>query len=243
MTATVASRRQTRADLVMKPVLLFSVDVTVVNEIGQVVPDAEVSAIVRRQGTDVAGSTVSRRTGPDGSVQLGPLFPGSAEVVVRATSDNRVLSASASIQIGEASPPITIRVSLSARATGYVEFVGRLEPLHGMHGGLRVVGVPIHGPHLGIALNDPAGSVEPTGTFDVWNLSGEQCLSLSSIPWGWRLLDITYNGEDYTYRPFSFEPGTEISGVLIRVEPKTVDAGKPRVCTALAEQFAPSVLM
>jgi hypothetical protein len=43
-------------------------------------------------------------------------------------------------------------------------------------------------------------------------------LGLSGIPSGWRLLDITYNGEDYTSRPFSLATGDHLAGVTIRVE-------------------------
>ena len=59
----------------------------------------------------------------------------------------------------------------------------------------------------------------PDGDFTLTNVIGERCLRVDGLPVGWRLMDITYEGENYTHRLFSFEQGREVSGVLIRIEP------------------------
>ena len=67
------------------------------------------------------------------------------------------------------------------------------------------------------------------GEFVLPASTGERCLGLSGIPSGWRLLDITYNGEDYTSRPFSLAIGDHLAGVTIRVEAGAPDS-RPRHC-------------
>jgi hypothetical protein len=222
--AVVASRRATRVpDIVLRPVQLFNVTVTVVDEGGEVVSGADV-LFTLRAGDGVG--TGQFKTGSDGSLKLGPQLPGPVEILARAAKGERQLAAFASIELADAPMRVTLRLVPAAKVTGRVEFADQLTPLHG-HGGLRVN-------HVGLDLVQPAmhspdavGLVNADGEFTV-NVLGERCLFLQGLPQGWQLLDITYNGEDYTGKPFSFGEGEQFPGVLIRVERGQTSLEKPR---------------
>jgi hypothetical protein len=213
--ARVISGRRTRADIVLSPVRLVNVTVLVIDDLGQTVSDADVFAYGERGYTLV---NASRRTGQDGSVKIGPTASGEVELLVHATKDGRHLIGKATIEIQERPLDVTMSLVASGIITGRVEFLGRLDPLHSPVG-LQVIhtvpgkSMPTH------AIKGTSGQVSASGEFTVMHLLGEECLTLSGIPWGWRLREITYNGQDYIRRPFSLESSQIVSGVVIRVEP------------------------
>jgi hypothetical protein len=227
--AYVASRRQTRADLLLTSVRLFNVTVNVIDDLGWAVPDAEVFATASRLNYS---KHTSRQTGQDGSVMIGPTLPGPVQIVIQATKDNRHLEASATIEVRDAPIDVTVPLVASATIIGRVEFIGRVAPLHNgdSANGLRVIHAPPGvGPPSETSRNK-SGLVSANGEFMLTHALGEQCLRLSGIPAGWRLRNITYNDRDYTYRPFSVESGDSLAGVVIRVEPGDM-VSQPRVCS------------
>jgi hypothetical protein len=213
--AAVSSGQRTRADIVLNPVRLFNVTVTVVDDLGQTVSGARVVAAVRRENHT---SEIGRETGEDGSAKIGPQPPGPVELLVQATKDDRSLTGRATIEIRSSPLKVTMTLVASGVITGRVEFDGRVDPLHGSDG-LRVIHTVVGKGVPSQSHQDPSGRVSVTGDFMVMHLLGEECLRLSGIPSGWRLREITYNGQDFMHRPFSLESGQIISGVVIRVEP------------------------
>jgi hypothetical protein len=79
--------------------------------------------------------------------------------------------------------------------------------------------------------DDPDGLVSPDGDFTLANVIGESCLQVAGLPAGWRLLDVTYQGDDYTNRLFAFEQGGEVAGVLIRIERGEPDSPSSPPCS------------
>ena len=222
---TVTSRRETRVDIVLVPVSLFNVTVTVIDEIGDVVSGANVRFIGQRNNHFFDGQLP---TEADGSVRLGPQVPGDVQLFVRAIKDGRYLSGSMPIRVQDAPVDVTVQLMVSAAISGWVQFIGRLSPLHS-DGGLRVFDVAPGSSPAGLSNLDRSGVVSAGGEFVLPASTGERCLGLSGIPSGWRLLDITYNGEDYTSRPFSLATGDHLAGVTIRVEAGAPDS-RPRHC-------------
>ena len=222
---TVTSRRETRVDIVLVPVSLFNVTVTVIDEIGDVVSGANVRFIGQRNNYFF---DVQVPTEADGSVRLGPQVPGDVQLFVRAIKDGRYLSGSMPIRVQDAPVDVTVQLMVSAAISGWVQFIGRLSPLHS-DGGLRVFDVAPGSTPAGSNNLDRSGVVSAGGEFVLPASTGERCLGLSGIPSGWRLLDITYNGEDYTSRPFSLATGDHLAGVTIRVEAGAPDS-RPRHC-------------
>ena len=227
-TVRVVAGRRTRADMVLKPVRTVNLTVRVADDLGQSVSNADVFALSERGNSS---TMVAGLTGEDGSVKIGPTSPGEVGLLIHATKDERYLIAKAKIEIQDR--PLTVRMSLvpSGIITGRVEFVGRFEPLHSP-GGLRVIqtvpgrSIPIH------TIKGTSGQVTASGEFKVTHLLGEQCLVLDGIPSGWRLVDVTLDGQDYTNRAFRLESGQIISGVVIRVEPVSVDSYQGHACSS-----------
>jgi hypothetical protein len=223
--APVRAGHRTRVDIVLKPVRLFGITVTVIDDRGELVPNANVHVIAERQNWSLVSGL---QTGTDGSLKIAPVLPGPVRLLVKAAKDDRYLGGSATIDVADAPIEVTIPLVESATITGRVEFVGRVDPLHGGDG-LHVYDRPPD-VNLGRSNTDPSGIVRADGEFMVWAL-GEQCLMLEGIPSGWRLLDIAYNGDDYTRRPFLLESAQHLSGVVIRVEPDDPAAERPtRAC-------------
>ena len=224
--AAVQLGRQTRADIILTPIRLFGITVTVIDDRGEVVPNADVYVAVERQNWSGVGD---RRTGTDGSLKMSPVLPGPVRILVKAAKDDRSLGGSAVIEVTDAPVDVTIPLVESSTITGRVEFLGRVDPLHDSDG-LHVFNRPPD-MNLGRSNTDPSGLVRANGEFIVYAL-GEQCLFLEGIPSGWRLLDITYNDGDYTQRPFVLESGQNLSGVVIRVEPNDPNVERPtRSCS------------
>jgi hypothetical protein len=218
LTVTVVSRHETHAaDIVVKPVYLFNVTVIVTDDEGNALPNATVFFRSRRQGSAYFSGSGELRVESDGSVKLGPTGPGTVHITAWGNKGSFQLAAEASIEIVDAPRELTMQLMPAARVTGRVEFVDRLTPLH-RSPGLRVRHIGLDGVQRAIRSDDPDGLVGPDGDFTLTNLIGERCLHVDGLPVGWRLMDITYEGENYTHRLFSFEQGREVS-VLIRIEP------------------------
>ena len=226
VTAVVAAHGGTRVDFVLTPLRLFNVTVTAIDELGDIVPNADVSAVGLRQDISMGAS---RKTGADGTTMIGPTVPARIQLDIHGTRGDQHLAASRTIEVRDAPLQVTVQLAPAGSITGRVEFLDRLEPLH-EGAGLHVVHTA-SGMRPGMwSSGDPSGRVAANGEFVATGIAGERCLHLVGIPGGWRLLDITYNGEDYTYRPFSLEPGENRAGVVIRVEPKPVDLSVSRRC-------------
>ena len=226
--AVVAAQGGTRVDFVLTPLRLFSVTVRAIDDLGDVVPNAEVAVTSLREDISLQAQ---HRTGADGTVTFGPTVPARVQIEIHGIKDDRHLAASRTIEVRDAPLEVTVQLAPAGSITGRVEFLDRLEPLHDGPG-LRVLHTA-SGMRPGMwSSGDPSGRVATSGEFVATGIVGERCLHLVGIPGGWRLLDITYNGEDYTYRPFSLASGENIVGVVIRVEPKPVDLSAPRRCPA-----------
>jgi hypothetical protein len=223
--ANVSSREETRAaDLVLTPIRLFNTTVTVIDEEGTPLRGANVryTSASKEPAYSFNGE---RPTSADGSAILGPLRPGEVHVIASASKGDTHLAALATIEIVDAPQRFTIQLRPAAKVTGRVEFIGRAAPLTG--GGLRVHDVGLDGVPRSHQLNDRSGQVGPDGQFTLTNLIGERCLKVDGISYGWRLVDITHNGNDYTNRPFRLEAGEEIF-VLVRFEPGTAESDSRR---------------
>jgi len=171
-------------------------------------------------------------TDANGSVSLGPLSPGPVRIVARARQGAQHVGATVSLDIQGAPEEVTLLLLPTARLTGRVEFLGRLNPLHGTRG-LHVRSTLVSS---GRPESELEGLVGPDGEFTLTGLLGQPCLALTGLPEGWRLLDITYLGTDVTHRPISFQPFDEVSGVLIRVEPgNPLDGDHVRAIVATSE--------
>ena len=224
-TARIVAGRRTRADMVLNPVRTVNLTVRVTDDLGESVSNADVFALSERGNSS---AMVAGLTGEDGSAKIGRTSPGEVGLLIHATKDERYLIAKAKIEIQDR--PLTVTMSLvpSGMITGRVEFVGRVDPLHSP-GGLRVIqtvpgrSIPIH------TIKGTSGQVTASGEFKVTHLLGEQCLVLDGIPSGWRLVDVTHNGQDYTNRAFRLEAGQIIDGVVFHVEPGTSEYSRP-VC-------------
>jgi hypothetical protein len=224
-TVRIVSGRGTRADMVLNPVPTVNLTVRVTDDLGDSVSNADVFALSERGNSS---TMVAGLTGEDGSVKIGRTSPGEVGLLIHATKEERYLIAKAKIEIQDR--PLTVTMSLvpSGIITGRVEFVGRVEPLHSP-GGLRVIqtvpgrSIPAH------TITGTSGQVTASGEFKVTHLLGEQCLVLDGITSGWRLVDVTHNGQDYTNRAFRLEAGQIIDGVVFRVEPGTSEYSRP-VC-------------
>ncbi len=215
---TVVSRYETQAaDVVVIPLYLFNTTVKVVDDEGNALPNAAVFFRSRRQGRSDFNVVGETRVDSEGLVKLGPMAPGAVHVTAWGKKGPFQLAAEASIDIDDAPAELTMQLKPAARVTGQVEFVDRLTPLHGTSG-LRVRYVGVDGAQRGIRSDDPDGLVSPDGDFTLTNVIGERCLQVTGLPAGWRLLDVTYQGESYTNRFFSFEQGSDVTGVLIRIE-------------------------
>ena len=227
-TARVVSGRRTRADIVLNPLRSFNVTVLVIDDLGQRVSNANVHALIER---GYSTAMPERVTGEDGSAKIGPTTPGKVELLVHATKDERYLIGKGTIEIHDR--PLTVTMSLvpSGIITGRVEFMGRLDPLHNP-AGLRVTPI-VSGrsnpTHVITVRPGAPGEVTASGEFKVVHLLGGHCLRLEGIPAGWRFVDVTYNGQDYTNRAFQLEAGQILDGVLIRVEPGPFQYSRP-VC-------------
>lgn len=223
--ARIVAGRRTRADMVLNPVRSVNITVLVTDDLGQSVSNADVFALSERGNSS---AMVAGLTGEDGSVKIGRTTPGEVGLLVHATKEERYLIGKAKIEIQDRPLIVTMSLVPSGIITGRVEFVGRLDPLHSS-GGLRVNqtvpgrSIPTH------TIKGTSGQVTASGEFKVTHLLGEQCLMLDGIPSGWRLVDVTHNGQDYTNRAFRLESGQIISGVVIRVEPGTSEYSRP-VC-------------
>lgn len=222
LTARVADHQQTRVNFVLAPVRLFNVTVRVIDDQGLALPGANVFVGAESIGT-------GRPTGPDGSTPIGPMRPGSVRIAVEGIKDNRSLVGSATLEIEDAPLEVTVPLVESGTISGRVEFVDRVDILHGSDG-LRVTHTT-PGVIRGESSQDPSGRVGVTGEFTVMHTVGEQCLRLTGVPPGWRLRDITYNGEDYKERRFSLASGESLSGVVIHVESGPYDESLSRDCS------------
>jgi hypothetical protein len=230
--ARVRNQRSTHLDLVLNPVRLFNVTVTVIDDQGLNLPAADVFAFADRKGW--GSSNTERTTGQDGSTPLYPMLPGPVDIAVRGTKDGRSLVGHTTVEIQDAPVEVTVQLVPSGTISGRVEFLGRVDPLH--DGGLRVTHVTRGAPTPGESNTHPSGRVNANGEFVVMHTVGEQCLRLTGIPQGWRLRDITYNGEDYKERPFSLPADESLSGVVIHVEPGPYDSSLSRDCSGPARR-------
>ena len=231
MTVTVVSGQETHAaDIVVKPVYLFNTTVIVTDDEGNALPNATVFFRSRRQERSYFNESGERRAKSDGSVKLGPMRPGTVHITAWGKKGRLKLAADASIDIVDAPQKLTLQLMPAARVTGRVEFMDQLTPLHGS-GGLRVRYLGLDRVQRVIHSDDLDGLVSPDGDFTLPNVIGERCLYVDGLPAGWRLLDITYEGEDYTHRPFSFEEGREVPGVLIRIERGEPPSRSPTSCS------------
>jgi hypothetical protein len=216
---TVVSRYETHAaDIVVTPVYLFNTTVVVTDDLGNALPGATVFFRSRRQRSSYFNVSGESRVESDGSVKLGPMAPGTVHITAWGKKGPLQLAAEASIEIVDAPRELTMQLMPAARVTGRVEFVDRLAPLHGSSG-LRVRFLGLDRVQRGIRSDDSDGLVSPDGDFSVMNVIGERCLYVDGLPIGWRLMDVTYERENYTKRLFSFEQGREVLGVLVRIEP------------------------
>ena len=231
--ARVRNQRSTRVDLILQPVRLSNVTVTVIDDQGLNLPAADVFAVANRKGW--GSSSTQRTTGQDGSTPLYPMLPGPVDIAVRGTKDGRSLVGHATVDIHDAPVEVTVQLVPSPTISGRVEFLGRVDPLHGREG-LRVTHVTPGAPPQGELNTDPSGRVDVNGEFVVMHTVGQQCLRLTGIPQGWRLRDITYNDQDYRERPFSLPSGESLSGVVIHVEPGSSDSALSRDCSGPARR-------
>jgi len=226
-TVRIVAGRRTRADMVLNPVRTVNLTVRVTDDLGESVSNADVFALSERGNSS---AMVAELTGEDGSVKIGRTSPGEVGLVIHATKEGRYLIGKAKIEIQDRPLIVTMSLVPSGIITGRVEFLGRLDPLHSP-GGLRVNqtvpgrSIPTH------TIKGTSGQVTASGEFKVTHALGEECLVLDGIPSGWRLVDVTYNGQDYTNRAFRLESGQIISDVVIRVEPVSVDVYSRPVCS------------
>jgi hypothetical protein len=229
--AIVLPRREAHApDVLVQRIYLFNATVVVTDDDGIALPDASVFFRSRRQGSSYFNESGEFRVEPDGSVKLGPLNPGTVHITAWGKKGRLQLAAEASIDIVDAPRKLTLQLMPAARVTGRVEFVDQLTPLHGTSG-LRLRSVGLDRVQRGIRSDDLDGLMSPDGDFTLSNVIGERCLQVDGLPVGWRLRDITYEGEDYTRRSFSFEQGREVLGVLIRIERGEPESRSPPPCT------------
>jgi protocatechuate 3,4-dioxygenase beta subunit len=220
--AVVSSRKETVApDVVVRPIQLFNTRLNVLDDEGKPLPGARVrySAVRKAQAFSLSGEL---STSANGSVMLGPLLPGDVHVFASGSRGTTHLAVSTTIEIVDRPQRLTLRLLPAASMTGRVEFIGRDAPLTG--GGLRIYDVGLDGIPGGHRQDDRTGLVGPDGEFTLMDLAGERCLKIDSVPYGWRLVDITLNQEDYTSRPFRLDSGDEISGVLVRLEEGTTES-------------------
>jgi hypothetical protein len=228
---TVVSHHETQAaDIVVTPVYLFNTTVMVTDDEGNALPNATVFFRSRRMGSSHFSESGELRVESDGSVKLGPRRPGPVLITAWGKKGPLQLAAEAAIEITDAPRELTMQLTPAARVTGRVEFVDRLSPLHGSSG-LRVRNLGLDGVARAIRSDDPDGLVSPDGDFTLANVIGESCLQVAGLPAGWRLLDVTYQGDDYTNRLFAFEQGGEVAGVLIRIERGEPDSPSSPPCS------------
>jgi hypothetical protein len=119
----------------------------------------------------------------------------------------------------------------TAHLSGRVEFVGRERPIHEATRSMRVLASPPGGVIGGYAPSDPSGVVGPDGQFELSGLVGDRCVTLLNVPWGWRVARISYANQEFLEKPFTFEPGPEMSDVRISVE--SGEQQTPLTCSTL----------
>jgi hypothetical protein len=213
------------------PVMLYAgsfnlpdVNVTVVTPAGRPVVGAEV--IDSSQWRSSTGSNHSvngkRVSGPNGVVAIPAALPGPIVITATATVDGDHQAGMMVAEVGGETLNVILTLGLAAEVTGRVEFTGLPRPLHNGNG-LRVFSDP--GPaRSGYSPTDTNGLVGADGTFVLKGLVGERCLALRDVPFGWRLAEISRYGRALENRLLVLQPGEKAAGVVLRVEPTTLDA-------------------
>ncbi|HEY7187802.1 MAG TPA: carboxypeptidase-like regulatory domain-containing protein [Vicinamibacterales bacterium] len=214
----VNARTQVEVDLWLPTTaILYNATITVLDDEGQPAKDAEVEFFWNRDpltpnGTGANSIGVFHTNGKP--VVLGPTLPGLITVVARTLSGAVPLAGITQFDLQGASRKVRVLMRAAARVSGRVEFDGREIPVQGGNG-TRILFVPV-GSMLHYSSETP--TIEPDGAFTLNGLIGEGCLRVDGLPYGWRLKEISQNGEDLTNRLFTLEPGDVKSDVVIRVE-------------------------
>ena len=211
------------------PVILYpasfklpSVNITVVTPAG--IPAAGADVISFSDSRSFNGSTFSAnnagKAGKDGTVVLTSVFPGKLVLTATATVGDKQLAGMEIVEVGDAPLDVYMRLGAAAQVSGRVEFSGLDRPLHGA-GGIHVMAVL--GPNYAYSLVDPNGLVGPEGEFTLKGLAGERCLGLRSLPYGWRLAEITQYGRLLEHNRLSFLEGQRVTGIVLHVVPDRSD--------------------
>ena len=214
----VAADRETPAVVISPPrEQRFRARVTVLGESGPVTEG-------RVEWRGAHGRGAAARIHPDGTADLGPLEPGPFTLTAVAGRKPAQLAGTAAIEIVEGPlDDVVIAVIPAGRARG------------------RIVGPdgrpfrPRPGQSVWVTPN-PVGSlstwfperVEVDGYFFVPGLIGDVCLRASGDDL--HTASVTHDGTDYTGRALRFEPGQEISGIVIRLERGRVAYPDDRRC-------------
>jgi hypothetical protein len=204
---TVAADRETSGVVIYPPrEQRFRARVTVVADTGPV-SDGRV------EWRGAHGRGFAARIQPGGFADLGPLARGVYTITAIAGRKPAQLAGTGTIEVDDEplDDPV-IYVVPAGRASGHV---------------LGVDGRPVRlraGEHFSVLANaagslslgsGPDNLVDRDGRFLLTGLLGDICLSLAGEDA--HAASVTHEGTDYTGRPFHFEPGREISGIVIRL--------------------------
>jgi hypothetical protein len=189
----------------------FKITATINDGTGHLSPGTKVTA-------SGAESTAVFLVRPDGTAISAPLPTGTYNIEASVKGPTGRLVARTVVEIQDQPPPHILLDLLPealprARASGRVEFDGLPRPLQGPDP-LRVLSHRSRGAYTD---TDPNGLVEADGSFVLDGLLGDHCFQLTGIPFGWRLASVMQAERDITTVPYPFEPGEQLSDIVLRV--------------------------
>ena len=118
---------------------------------------------------------------------------------------------------GEDVTGLVITGTRGAKASGTITFTGGQKPEGITTARVTAPATDVDNnpmPSLG------ASQVKDTGTFELDSLVGGHILRVASLPRGWVLKRVTFNGDDITDRGLEFKAGQDVEGIEIEVTNK-----------------------
>jgi hypothetical protein len=217
--AVVAGRQTSGVDIPLIGEEHFGIHISVVDGIRQT-PGSATVTMSRK------GFVGNWKTGPSGTFETPPVAPGPYTIAARGTGEHSGLAAIVDVDVA-AREEIRMTLLPGARLTGFIQFQGRERPLHSGSSPMRVV--TYKAGHLtgGQSSEDRDGVVEGDGRYALDARIGEQCVTVLSLPGGWKLGTATYAGRDVTDAPIAFMHGDVISDLIITVVPEEMATARP----------------
>jgi protocatechuate 3,4-dioxygenase beta subunit len=117
---------------------------------------------------------------------------------------------------------VTLITGRGGRMTGRVVFADGQAPDRSLWENMRVSARPAE-MMVGPMMSNMPSPVAPDGTFDLRGISGNVLVRPVSVPAGWTLQAVEYNGQDVTDAPIEFKGTEEASGVRIRLTSQTTE--------------------